>query len=138
MKKMMTLMLMASILYACSNNNSAPANNTTTETTVASTDTKEPETDYTNDPSFQKGLELVKNSDCATCHKIDEKITGPAYRDIANKYERNDTTIASLAKKVIGGGTGVWGQVPMTAHTGLSESDAKQMVTYILMLRNKK
>jgi cytochrome c len=87
-------------------------------------------------PDYQKGLALAAQSDCFTCHKIDETLTGPSYRDIAIKYASySDTIIAHLAGKIINGGSGVWGQVPMTPHTDLSEDDAKAMVKYVLLLK---
>ena len=86
---------------------------------------------------YQKGLSLVANSDCLTCHKIDEKQTGPSYRDIAKKYAGapNDV-ITALAGTIINGGSGNWGNVPMTPHPSLSQDDAETMVRYILELNN--
>jgi len=79
---------------------------------------------------------LVGQYQCITCHKIDEKLTGPAYRDVANKYAgADDATITKLAQKVISGGSGNWGEVPMTPHPNVSEADAKTMVKYILLLK---
>ena len=80
-------------------------------------------------------MELIAKSDCLTCHKVGEKLIGPSYKDVAAKYESNDENIAMLAGKIIKGGQGVWGQIPMTAHQQLSEADAKQMVKYILLLK---
>lgn len=96
-------------------------------------------TDKTQDPAYQKGLAIVaepKNL-CLTCHKIDEKLVGPAYRDVANKYELTDENVNMLAEKVVKGGTGVWGEVPMPANAVISADDAKAAVRYVLMLRNK-
>jgi cytochrome c len=90
-----------------------------------------------SNPDYQKGLELIAKSDCLTCHKVSEKLTGPAYKDVAAKYENTDENVAMLAAKVIKGGSGVWGTIPMTPHPQLSEADAKQMVKYVLLLRNK-
>lgn len=93
-------------------------------------------TDNSSNPDYQAGLALVGQYQCITCHKIDEKLTGPAYREVANKYAgADDATITKLAKKVIDGGSGVWGEVPMTPHPNVSEADAKTMVKYILLLK---
>lgn len=62
---------------------------------------------------------------------------GPAYVDIAAKYPLNDENVNHLADKIIAGGKGVWGEVPMTPHSALSKDDAKKMVSYILSLKNK-
>jgi cytochrome c len=83
-----------------------------------------------------KGLELIGASDCTTCHGLDKAITGPAYSDVAKKYApAADTTIDRLVKKIISGGSGVWGSVPMTAHGALPEADVREMVKYILTLK---
>lgn len=83
----------------------------------------------------QKGLELIGSNDCMTCHKIAEKNIGPAYTDVAAKYENNQATVDSLAEKIIKGGQGNWGAVPMTPHPALSKDDATEMVKYILGLK---
>jgi cytochrome c len=85
----------------------------------------------------EKGLEMIGALDCTTCHKISEKNIGPAYTDVAKKYEANEATIDSLANKVIKGGSGNWGTVPMTPHPALSLDSAKEMVRYILSLKNQ-
>ena len=93
--------------------------------------------DITKNPDYQKGLAIVSKSDCFTCHKIDEKLTGPAYRDVANKYAgMPDTIIKHLASKILKGGGGVWGEVPMVGHTSFTEEDAEAAVKYILLLKN--
>lgn len=83
----------------------------------------------------QKGLELIGASDCTTCHKVSEKNIGPAYTEVAKKYENNNETVAYLVKKIIDGGQGVWGDIPMTPHPDVSEADATEMVNYIMSLK---
>lgn len=85
---------------------------------------------------YDKGLNLVATSDCLTCHQINQKVTGPSYAEIAQKYEPTKENITLLAGKIINGGSGVWGQVPMTPHDGLSQEDAEAMVKYVLALKN--
>ncbi|MGZ5133893.1 MAG: c-type cytochrome [Flavitalea sp.] len=82
-----------------------------------------------------RGLELIGASDCTTCHAIDKKNIGPAYNDVAQKYENTDAVIDTLVSKVIKGGSGVWGTVPMTPHPTLPEADAREMVKYIMSLK---
>ncbi len=92
--------------------------------------------DFTKTETYQKGLALVAGNKCLTCHAIDQTVTGPSYREIANKYAgMPDTIITHLAGKVISGGNGIWGQVFMTAHPNLSREDAEAMVKYILLLK---
>jgi cytochrome c len=81
-----------------------------------------------------KGLALVAKSDCLSCHKLLDKFTGPAYRDVANRYTAHPDTIDKLATKIIKGGVGNWGPIPMTPHPTLSKEDAVQMVKYVLTI----
>ena len=92
--------------------------------------------DLSKNPDYQKGLELVSKNDCFTCHQIDDKLNGPPYREVANKYAgMPDTIVNHLAHKVISGGSGVWGEIMMTPHPALSEADAEAIVKYILLLK---
>jgi cytochrome c len=89
----------------------------------------------------EKGLELIGSSDCTTCHRLHKETAGiaigPSYSEVAAKYApAADTTVDRLVHKVIAGGTGVWGSVPMTPHPALAPADVKEMVTYILSLKN--
>jgi cytochrome c len=88
-----------------------------------------------------KGLELIGASDCTTCHRLHKEAAGasigPSYSEVAAKYSpAADTTVDRLVHKIITGGTGVWGAVPMTPHPALAPADVKEMVTYILSLKN--
>ncbi|GAB3204092.1 cytochrome c [Pontibacter aydingkolensis] len=90
-----------------------------------------------NAVAMDQGAKLISLSDCLACHREDEKLVGPAYVDVANKYEANDKNIDYLAGKIIEGGSGVWGQVPMTPHPNISKEDAREMARYILTLRKE-
>jgi cytochrome c len=85
-----------------------------------------------------QGESLVKANDCKTCHHKTNKIIGPAHLDVAKKYEFTEANIKLLADKIIKGGQGVWGQIPMTAHADLSQADAETMARYILSLDGEK
>lgn len=80
-----------------------------------------------------EGLALIEGADCLTCHKVDARVVGPSYQEVADKYTEAD--IDYLASKIIEGGKGVWGEIPMTPHTGMSEANAKKMAAYILTLK---
>ena len=84
------------------------------------------------------GKALFTKSDCLTCHKMDVKLVGPAYYDVAKKYPATDANYEMLANKVIAGGSGVWGQVAMAPHPALAHADAKKIVEYILSLKPAK
>lgn len=84
------------------------------------------------------GAQLIAKYDCLTCHKEQEKLVGPAYADVAAKYKSAPSGIVdTLANKIIKGGSGNWGTVPMTPHPSVSMDDAKTMVQYILSLKKQ-
>ncbi|WP_266202704.1 c-type cytochrome [Pontibacter kalidii] len=85
--------------------------------------------------NFEKGAKLIAGSDCLACHQEEKKLVGPAYVEVADKYEFNDKNVDYLAGKIIEGGAGVWGQVPMTPHPNISKADAQEMARYILSLK---
>ena len=130
MRKILFTLSTAILLVACGGGatNKTSTTETTTETTTSS------ETKLSDNPDYTKGLALIAGSDCLTCHKVAEKSIGPAYQDVAAKYEDTDDNIEMLAGKIIKGGSGNWGAIPMTAHANLSEEDAEAMVKYILLL----
>ncbi|HEY0743867.1 MAG TPA: family 16 glycoside hydrolase [Chryseosolibacter sp.] len=88
--------------------------------------------------ALAQGAKLIDGSDCKTCHNEKVKTVGPAYVDVAKKYEFNEANVSKLVGKVVKGGSGVWGEVPMTAHPDLTESDATLMVNYIMSLDGEK
>lgn len=82
-----------------------------------------------------EGEKLISKMDCVGCHKLDRKLIGPSYLDIAKKYSLSDKNINYIADKIIKGGSGVWGSIPMAAHSTLKKEDAKKMARYILTLK---
>ena len=107
-----------------------------TKTQASTEETKTTAADISQNPDYQKGLELIGKSDCLTCHKIEEALIGPSYQAVANKYENTPANITMLAEKIVKGGMGNWGQVAMLAHPELSQADAEQMVKYVLLLKS--
>lgn len=130
MKKKLITISIITLLAACGGNT---ATKDDSKTTTANNETAK--TDISSNPDYEKGLDLIGKNDCLTCHKISEKLIGPAYQEVANKYENTPANVTMLAEKIIKGGTGVWGQTAMTAHAQLSQADAEQMVKYILLLK---
>ena len=82
-------------------------------------------------PAFANA-DLAQKKSCLACHATDKKLVGPAYKDVAAKYAGQKDAVDKLAQKVIKGGSGVWGPVPMPANASLSEADAKTLVQWIL------
>lgn len=79
--------------------------------------------------------ELAQKKACMACHGIDNKIVGPAYKDVAKKYKGQKGIEAKLADKVMKGGKGAWGEVAMPANPQVNAAEAKQLVTWILSLK---
>lgn len=132
----LALLAVAGFTFSCGGGEKSTETTTETSTTAAAPAQEiSLEDKYKDDPVYIKGLEKVKGSDCTSCHMVDRKIVGPSYAEVAAKYENTDENITKLAQKVIAGGVGVWGEVPMPAHPGLSEEDAKDMVAYVLLLK---
>lgn len=86
---------------------------------------------------MEAGKTMIAESDCITCHSMDERKIGPPFIQIAGKYSITESTVDRLAKKIITGGPGKWGTVPMTPHPNLTEEDAKTIVKYILSLKKQ-
>lgn len=95
----------------------------------------EPAPKVVADP-IAEGQSLIEGSDCLGCHKVEEKMIGPSYKEVAKKYENTPENVEMLAEKIIKGSSGVWGDVPMPAH-GFSKENAKFMAQYILSLKEK-
>lgn len=132
MKKVLIVLCISAAFYACggggkstgSDSSATGGSDTSAAKPAASIDLSTP------------GGKLINGSDCLTCHKVDSKVIGPSYQDVAAKYaSANDATIDSLATKIIKGGSGHWGAVSMTPHPTVSMDDAKTMVKYILSLK---
>ena len=76
--------------------------------------------------------ELAQKKNCMACHAVDKKLVGPSFKDVAAKYAGDKEAVAKLSTKVMKGGSGVWGQIPMPANPQVSEAEAKQLVTWVL------
>lgn len=109
----------------------------TEETEDAGGDLAQPKKASSED-LIKQGQALADASDCKTCHHATNKIVGPSHTDVAKKYEFTQANVILLANKIIKGGSGVWGEVPMTAHADLSQADAEKMAMYVLSLDGEK
>ncbi len=78
------------------------------------------------------GADLAKAKNCLACHAVDKKVVGPAYKDIAAKYKGQKDAEAKLMAKVKGGGSGIWGNVPMPPNPQVNDAEAKQLVQWVL------
>jgi cytochrome c len=78
---------------------------------------------------------LAKSKNCMACHAVDKKQVGPAYKDVAAKYAGNPKAVDMLATKIMKGGSGVWGAIPMPANTQVNEAEAKKLAAWVLSLK---
>lgn len=85
-------------------------------------------------PSFaDQALATAKN--CMACHAVDTKLVGPSYKDVAKKYATQKDAAAMLADKIVKGGSGVWGAIPMPANAQVNEAEAKKLAAWVLSLK---
>ena len=85
--------------------------------------------------SAMANIDLAKSKNCMVCHTVDNKVLGPAFKDVAKKYNADKTAETKLVTKVIKGGSGVWGTMPMPANSQVSPAEAQTLVKWILSLK---
>jgi cytochrome c len=85
-------------------------------------------------PAFAN-QELAQKKNCLACHAVDKKLVGPSYKDVAAKYAGDKAAVDKLSKKIVEGGAGVWGPVPMPANPQVNAAEAKQLATWVLSLK---
>jgi cytochrome c len=129
MKKTFFLLAFAAAMVSCGNNENAAAENNGS----AVTDTQA--ADISTHPDYKKGLALIGQNDCLGCHKVADRLNGPSYQEVAQRYAGQPGIEDTLAGKIIKGGSGNWGDILMTPHPNLSQEDAVAMVKYILLLK---
>jgi cytochrome c len=137
MKRLFAVLLLASIFSAsiqsCGPKKEETKEEEKKEETSADEEIAQPETPSATDLIAQ-GQALADASDCKTCHHQTNKLIGPAHKDVAAKYEFTKANVSLLADKIIQGGAGTWGEIPMAAHPDLSKGDAEKMAMYVLSL----
>lgn len=120
MKKILLAGTLGLMIVSCSKKENTAEVASSSETAVVSEPAK----------SNLSGDQIMETLDCSGCHAVNERMIGASYKEIAGKYSEKDMEL--LASKIIEGGSGVWGSVPMAAHPQVSKEDAKKMVEYIL------
>jgi cytochrome c len=78
-----------------------------------------------------QALATAKN--CMACHAVDKKLVGPSYKDVAAKYAKDKGAVDKLAAKIMKGGSGVWGPVPMPANAQVNEAEAKKLAAWVMV-----
>ncbi len=80
-----------------------------------------------------EALATAKN--CMSCHKVDKKLVGPSYKEVAAKYAGQAGAVDKIAGKIMKGGSGVFGAVPMPANTQVNDAEAKKLAAWVLSLK---
>lgn len=126
-------------LASCGGGKKEEAKEENTEDAYDDYEAAEPAEEKTSpDDLIAQGQALVDASDCKTCHHSINKLVGPSHTDVAKKYEFTQANVSLLAGKIINGGSGVWGEIPMSPHADVSKGDAEKMAMYVLSLDGEK
>lgn len=79
--------------------------------------------------------DLAQKKNCMACHAADKKLIGPGYKEVAAKYAGQKDAADKLAQKILKGGSGAWGQVPMPANPQVTDAEAKQLANWVLSVK---
>ncbi len=77
---------------------------------------------------------VAKKNNCVACHKIDGKLVGPGWADVAKKYKGDAGAAAHLDGVIAKGGKGVWGPMPMPPSPKVTAEERKELIDFILAL----
>jgi cytochrome c len=80
-------------------------------------------------------LDFAQKKNCLSCHAVDKKLLGPSYKDVAARYAGQKDAVDKLSAKVMKGGAGAWGNLPMPANPQVTDAEARQLVQWILTLK---
>ncbi|TWP25185.1 c-type cytochrome [Apibacter muscae] len=127
MKKVLIVIFNVLLMVSCSNDEESKIQ--TSSSSQVNHEVKAVE----NTPPEHKGKLAIENSDCLSCHKENAKLIGPSFKEIADRYSNKDIDV--LTDRIINGGKGNWGDIPMQEHPNLSKEEAKIMIEYILSLK---
>jgi cytochrome c len=78
---------------------------------------------------------LATSKNCMACHAVDKKLVGPSYKEVSAKYAADKGAVDKLAAKIIKGGSGSWGAVPMPANAQVNEAEAKKLAAWVLTVK---
>ncbi|MDY3338704.1 c-type cytochrome [Riemerella anatipestifer] len=114
------------VLFSCTQKATSQVETVEEKPQVVSESAVEPNLEH-------QGYQLIKGSDCLSCHSIDKKMAGPSFKEIADRYTQED--LGTLSKNIIEGGSGNWGEIPMQPHPQLSKEESDKMVEFIMSLK---
>lgn len=88
----------------------------------------------TSSPAFASP-EMIKSKNCVACHHVERKMIGPAFKAVAERYGKDESAIKVLSEKIMVGGSGNWGQMPMPPQPSVSPAEADALVKWILSIQ---
>ncbi|HEU4472140.1 MAG TPA: c-type cytochrome [Flavisolibacter sp.] len=122
-------------ISACNSNDDTQGSDSPSNTTDQPKDQPGVQKPAASDnPEIQKGLELVASTGCFQCHNVSDKLVGPAYADVSDRYKGQPGNIDTLVHRIVNGSVGKWGTIPMPPNA-VSKEDARAMAAYILSLQ---
>lgn len=136
MNKLLPIYISLFAFLSCGGSNETKNTDTASTTTTTSAPKSMIEQTASNSPEGIALQNLMNQNNCAACHLIDAQSIGPSYVDVAKKYDNNNETISYLSEKILKGGVGVWGQVPMTEHPDMTQAEAESLAKDIMALKN--
>ncbi len=136
--KIFPFLLMATISWSCGSKTEKTNTEDYGEPAAQTEKAEAPAAATSEADMIAQGAALVAKNDCTTCHHQTDKLIGPAHLEVAKKYAFTPENVKMLAEKIIKGGTGNWGQIPMTPHPNITEPDAEKMAMYVLSLNGAK
>lgn len=89
-------------------------------------------TTHAEQPDYEKIRPVLQSNVCLSCHQLDNKVVGPSYTDIANKYKDDPNNAEYLAKQIKQGSRGVWGSLPMPANSRMNDEDITIIVDWLM------
>jgi cytochrome c len=124
------VLMFSALLYACGGEQGTTAQ----EDGIAASETRPAVATADHATLVQEGKALIEGSDCRACHANEQRLVGPSYVEVAERYQGEEGAVDMLAGKIIEGGAGNWGEIPMSPHPQIAREDAAKMVHYIMSL----
>lgn len=83
-------------------------------------------------PTYEQVSEILTKNACLACHQVDNKVVGPAYKEVAEKYKDDAANAELLAKHIKEGSQGIWGAIPMPPNANITDEDLSVVVDWLM------
>ena len=80
-------------------------------------------------------ITLATTKNCLACHAVEKKVVGPSFKEVAAKYADKPDAVEKLANKIVKGGVGVWGPVPMPSNPQVTAEEATKLAAWIMNMK---